>query len=79
MDKIIEQKELYVIKNLENNYYYEGENIFRSSEFYSTKYIEIAMKFVDNKSDYIKEIINKYPHKKLVIKKIIVTYEEVEE
>lgn len=79
MGKLIEQKELYVIKNLETGSYYESENIFRSSTFHSTKNIMMAFKFVDGEQEYMNEIISKYPSKKLVIKKIKVIYEEVEE
>lgn len=79
MGKIIEQKEVYVIKNLENNYYYESENIFRSSSFHSTKNIAMAIKFVEDELDYVKEIINKYPNKKLAPVKIKIVYEEAEE
>lgn len=79
MGKIIEQKESYVIKNLETGSYYESENIFRSSMFYTTNNINMAMKFVEDELDYMNEIISKYPDKKLVIKKIKVIYEEVEE
>jgi hypothetical protein len=79
MSKVIEQKEVYVIKNLDTESYYESENIFRSSTFHSTKNIAMAFKFVEDELDYVKEIINKYPDKKLVVKKIRVIYEEVEE
>ena len=79
MNKIIKQKELYVIKNLETGSYYESENIFRSSTFHSTKNIKMAFKFVEGELDYVKEIINKYPNKKLAPVKIKIIYEEVEE
>lgn len=79
MGKIIEQKEVYVIKNLETGSYYESENIFRSSIFHSTKNIAMAFKFVEDELDYVKEIINKYPSKKLAPVKIKIVYEEVEE
>ena len=79
MSKIIEQKELYVIRNLETGSYYESENIFRSSTFHSTKNIAMAFKFIEGELEYMNEIINKYPSKKLAIKKIKVIYEEVED